>query len=42
MQIEVPSDKYDSDLKAMEEKIRNGQVKGVTDQEEAKNIVRKR
>lgn len=41
MQIEVPSDKYDEALKAMEEKIRNGQVKGVTDPEEAKNIVRK-
>lgn len=41
MQIEVPSDKYNEALKAMEEKIRNGQVKGVTDPEEAKNIVRK-
>lgn len=41
MQIEVPSDKYDEALKAMEEKIRNGQVKGVTDPGEAKNIVRK-
>lgn len=41
MQVEVPSDKYDEALKAMEEKIRNGQVKGVNDPEEAKNIVRK-
>jgi hypothetical protein len=41
MQIEVPSDKYDEALKAMEEKIRNGQVKGVSDPAEAKNIVRK-
>lgn len=41
MQIEVPSDKYNDALKAMEKKIRNGQVKGVTDPEEAKNIVRK-
>lgn len=41
MQIEVPSDKYDDALKAMEEKIRNGQIEGVTDPEEAKNIVRK-
>lgn len=41
MHIEVPSDKYDAALKTMEEKIRNGQVKGVTDPEEAKNIVRK-
>jgi len=41
MQIEVPCDKYDEALKAMEEKIRNGQVNGVTDPKEAKNIVRK-
>lgn len=41
MQIEVPSDKYEEALRAMEEKIRNGQVHGVTDPEEAKNIVRK-
>lgn len=41
MQIEVPSDKYDEALNAMEEKIRNGQVKGVNDPEEAKSIVRK-
>lgn len=41
MQIEVPSDKYDDALKAMEEKIRNGQIEGITDPEEAKNIVRK-
>lgn len=41
MQIEVPSDKYDEAVKAMEEKIRNGQVKGVTDPAEAKNIIRK-
>ena len=41
MQIEVQSDKYDEALKAMEEKNRNGQVKGVTDPAEAKKIVRK-
>lgn len=41
MQIEVPSDKYEDALRAMEEKIRNGQVAGVTDPDEAKNIVRK-
>lgn len=41
MQIEVPSDKYDEAVNAMKEKIRNGQVKGVTDENEAKNIVRK-
>lgn len=41
MQIEVPSDKYDEALQAMEEKIKNGQVKGVSEPEEAKKIVRK-
>lgn len=41
MQIEVPSDKYDEAVNAMKEKILNGQVKGVTDENEAKNIVRK-
>ena len=41
MQIEVPSDKYEDALKAMEEKIRRGQVNGVTDPEDAKSIVRK-
>ena len=41
MQIEVPSDKYDDAVRAMEERIRRGQVPGVTDPKEAKNIVRK-
>ena len=41
MQIEVPSDKYDEAIRAMEEKILKGQVQGVTDPKEAKNIVRK-
>ena len=41
MQIEVPADKYDEAVSAMQEKIRNGQVPGVTDPAEAKNIVRK-
>lgn len=41
MQIEVPSDKYDAAVQAMEEKIRRGQVEGITDPKEAKNIVRK-
>ena len=41
MQIEVPSDKYEDALQAMEEKIRRGQVDGVSNPEEAKNIVRK-
>lgn len=41
MQIEVPSDLYDSALQAMEDRIRKGQVPGVTDSADAKNIVRK-
>lgn len=41
MQIEVPSDKYDAAVQAMENRIKNGQVPGVTDPAEAKNIVRK-
>jgi hypothetical protein len=41
MQIEVPSDKYDDAIRAMEHKIRNGQVLGVTDPQKANEIVRK-
>lgn len=41
MQIEVPSDKYEAALQAMEERIRRGQIIGVTDPKEASNIVRK-
>lgn len=41
MQIEVPSDKYDAAIQAMEEKIRRGQVEGISDPSEAKRIVRK-
>lgn len=41
MQIEVPSDKYDAAVKAMEEKIKQGKIPGITDPKEAKNIVRK-
>lgn len=41
MQIEVPSDKYDAAIQAMENRIKNGQVSGVTDPAEAKNIIRK-
>lgn len=41
MQLEVPSDKYDDAVKAMEERIRKGQVKNVTAPEKAKEIVRK-
>lgn len=41
MQIEVPSDKYESAVQAMEEKIKAGKVPGVSDPKEAENIVRK-
>lgn len=41
MQVEVPSDKYDAAIQAMENRIKNGEVPGVTDPKEAKNIVRK-
>ena len=41
MQIEVPADKYDAAVQAMEEKIRQGKLPGVTDPKEAKSIVRK-
>lgn len=41
MQVEVPSDKYDSAVQAMERRISQGEVPGVTDPEEAKNIIRK-
>jgi len=41
MQIEVPSDKYKSALDAMRNRIKNGEVPGVTDPDEAVNIVRK-
>jgi phage FluMu protein Com len=41
MQLEVPSDKYDDAVKAMEERIKRGQVKNVIDPGKAKEIVRK-
>lgn len=41
MKIEVPSDKYDAAVQAMENRIKNGEVPGVTDVNEAKNIVKK-
>lgn len=41
MQIEVPSDKFDAAVQAMEEKIKQGKIPGVTDPNEARNIVRK-
>lgn len=41
MQIEVPSDKYDAAVKAMENRIKNGEVPGIGDPSKAKDIVRK-
>ena len=41
MQIEVPSDKYDDAVKALEGRIKNGQMKGINDPAKAKEIVRK-
>ena len=41
MQIEVPSDQYESAIQAMQSKIKNGQVPGIQDPEAANNIVRK-
>lgn len=41
MQIEVPSDMYDSAIQAMENRICRGEVSGITDPAEAKNIIRK-
>lgn len=41
MVIEVPSDKYEAAIEAMEEKIRRGQVSGVNNPEDAKKIVKK-
>jgi hypothetical protein len=41
MQIEVPSDYYDAAVQAMKERINKGQVKGISDPNQAQNIVRK-
>lgn len=41
MQLEVPNDQYDDALKAMRQKIENGQVPGVTNPDDAEKIVRK-
>ena len=41
MQIEVPKDQYDDAVLRMEQKIREGKVPGITDVNEAKNIVKK-
>lgn len=39
MQIEVPSDKYNSAIAAMRERIKRGEVSGVSDAKDAENIV---
>lgn len=41
MRIEVPSDQYDEAVKIMREKIEQGMIPGVTDPEEAVNLVKK-
>ena len=41
MQLEVPSDQYEQAVEIMRQKILNGEVPGVTDPNEAENIVRK-
>lgn len=41
MQLEVPSDQYEKAVELMAKRIKNGQVQGITDPAEAKNIVRK-
>ena len=41
MQIEVPADKYDDAIKAMENRIKNGKVPKTADPNDAKKIVKK-
>lgn len=41
MKIEVPSDQYEAAISAMEDRIKNGEIKGINDPNEAKNIIRK-
>lgn len=41
MLLEVPSDQYDDAVKLMRSKIENGLVPGVTDPDEAANLIRK-
>ena len=41
MQIEVPSDQYEKAVLAMEKRITKGQVPGITDPSQAKELVRK-
>lgn len=41
MQLEVPADQYDDAVRLMRGKIENGQIPGITDPDEAINLVRK-
>jgi hypothetical protein len=41
MQIEVPSDKYESAIQAMQERIKKGQLKGIVDSNKAEDIIKK-
>jgi hypothetical protein len=41
MQIEVPKDQYEKAVETMSNKIKEGKVSGVTDPNEAKNLIRK-
>lgn len=41
IQIEVPSDQYEEAVKLMEKRISKGQIEGITNPDEARNIVRK-
>lgn len=41
MQIEVPSDKYEDAVRAMENRIRRGQIPNVSDPKQARDIVKK-
>ncbi|MGL5126348.1 MAG: hypothetical protein ACRC6U_10280, partial [Fusobacteriaceae bacterium] len=41
MKIEVPKDKYDEAVKALEDKIKAGKVPGVSDPKQAKEIVKR-
>lgn len=41
MKLEVPADQYDDAVKLMQDKIKNGKVPGISDPDEASNLVRK-
>lgn len=41
MKLEVPANQYDDAVKLMQDKIKNGKVPGISDPDEAANLVRK-